>query len=369
MKNPIVSKVLVASVLTILSASFSFGQEFSVNGKLPGAPAGTKIYLQKAGNTPVSIDSTTVTADGSFAIKGKETDGGNFYMIDIANQQKVVMLVEGGEKLNLGLDQGGTLEISGSDNMKYYNQLSRINSEMANKVNTWNEEYSVAVEKKDQKKQNDIRIAYEAAEKEQLVKVKTLISEMDNSIVAVFAANNFLNPETDLELMSSIADKFEKSKPESKIVQMYVGQMKRLRGLAVGSMAPDFTLDSPEGMKVTLSSLRGQYVLIDFWASWCGPCRVENPNVVKMYNRYKDKGFTIYGVSLDKDKKAWVNAIEKDKLTWVHGSDLKYWQNAVAQDYGVTGIPATFLLDKEGRIIAKNLRGKALEEKLAELMD
>jgi len=369
MKNPMVSKVLVASALTILSATFSFAQEFTVSGKLPGGPAGTKIYLQKAGNPPVSLDSTTLAADGSFSIKGKESEGGNFYMIDIANQQKVVMLVEGNEKLTLGVKADGALEITGSENMKYYNTLSQLNSEMAGKVNAWNEEYGVAEEKKDLKKQKEIRTAYEAAEKEQLGQIRTLISEMGNSVVAVFAANNFLNPEIDLELMSTVADKFEKSKPDSKIVQMYVGQMKRLRGLAVGSVAPDFTLDSPEGEKVSLSDLRGQYVLIDFWASWCGPCRVENPNVVKMYNRYKDKGFTIYGVSLDKDKKAWVNAIEKDKLTWVHGSDLKYWQNEVAQSYGVTGIPATFLLDKEGKIIAKNLRGKALEDKLAELMD
>lgn len=369
MKNQIVSKILVASALILSSAAFSFSQEFSVSGKLPGGSAGTKIYLQKAGNPPVSLDSTTLAADGSFTIKGNETDGGNFYMIDIANQQKVVMLVEGGENLNLGLQPDGVVEITGSENMKYYNILSKLNSEMAGKVSAWNEAYEVAVEKKDLKKQNEIRAAYEAAEKEQLTKIKSLIGEIDNSIVAVFAANNFLNPENDLELMSTVADKFEKTKPDSKIVQMYVGQMKRLKGLAVGSLAPDFTLDSPEGEKVSLSSLRGQYVLIDFWASWCGPCRVENPNVVKMFNRYKDKGFTIYGVSLDKDKKAWVNAIEKDKLTWVHGSDLKYWQNEVAQSYGVTGIPATFLLDKEGKIIAKNLRGKALEDKLAELLD
>ncbi len=369
MKNMMVSKILYASAITLLSATFSSGQEFTVSGKLPGGPEGTKIFLQKAGNPPVSLDSTVLSAEGSFSIKGNESDGGNFYMIDIAGQQKVVMLVEGGDNLQLAVQQDGSIEITGSENMKYYSALSKLNSEMAEKVNAWNEEYATASEKKDLKKQNEIRIAYESAEKAQVEKIRTLIPQMGDNVVAVFAANNFLNPETDLELMSSVADKFEKAKPDAKIVQAYVGQMKRLKGLSVGALAPDFTLDSPEGEKIALSSLRGQYVLIDFWASWCGPCRVENPNVVKMYNKYKEKGFTIYGVSLDKDKKAWVNAIEKDKLTWVHGSDLKYWQNEVAQNYGVTGIPATFLLDKDGKIIAKNLRGKALEDKLAELMD
>ena len=136
----------------------------------------------------------------------------------------------------------------------------------------------------------------------------------------------------------------------------------------VGSVAPDIALNDTTGKAVALSSLRGNYVLVDFWASWCGPCRAENPNVVRMYNKFKDKGFTIYSVSLDRTKGEWERAIRNDNLPWTHVSDLKFWQSTAAQQYGVQAIPATFLLDKDGKIIAKNLRGDALEAKLDEVL-
>jgi len=144
-------------------------------------------------------------------------------------------------------------------------------------------------------------------------------------------------------------------------------EVARLEAFSEGGTAPDFKQLTPEGKEFGLSDLRGQVVLIDFWASWCGPCRRENPNVVKLYNQYKDKGFTILGVSLDNDRNRWLAAIEADGLVWHHISDLKYWQNSAAQLYGVRAIPHTVLVDREGKIIARNLRGAALESKLAEI--
>jgi len=138
---------------------------------------------------------------------------------------------------------------------------------------------------------------------------------------------------------------------------------------APGHVAPAMNFKNPEGKVITLESLRGNYVLIDFWASWCGPCRRENPNVVKAFNKYKDSGFTVFSVSLDRDKAKWIQAIEQDGLIWPnHVSDLKQWKSASVKLYGFRGIPHTILIDKEGVIIAKNLRGAALEAKLKELI-
>ncbi|RMG85657.1 MAG: TlpA family protein disulfide reductase [Bacteroidetes bacterium] len=144
-------------------------------------------------------------------------------------------------------------------------------------------------------------------------------------------------------------------------------QMRSVQSNQIGGEAPDFTMKTPDGEDLSLSDLRGKYVLIDFWASWCGPCRRENPNVVAMYEKYKDKEFEILSVSLDKQKDRWLQAIEKDGLTWRHVSDLKGWQNEAAKTYGVRSIPHTVLVDKEGRIIARNLRGPNLEAKLKEI--
>ncbi|MDB5277141.1 MAG: hypothetical protein JWR61_2096 [Ferruginibacter sp.] len=137
---------------------------------------------------------------------------------------------------------------------------------------------------------------------------------------------------------------------------------------AVGTMLPDFTQPDTTGTPVSLSSLRGKFVLVDFWASWCRPCRQENPNVVESYNKFKDKNFTVLGVSLDKAKPSWVDAIKMDGLTWNHVSDLQGWSNAVAQQLGIFSIPQNFLIGPDGKIVAKNLRGPALEKKLSALL-
>jgi len=138
---------------------------------------------------------------------------------------------------------------------------------------------------------------------------------------------------------------------------------------AIGSAAPDFTLNDVNGKPVSLASFKGKYTLVDFWASWCGPCRQENPNVVKAYNTYKAKGFEILGVSLDDKKENWEKAIQQDNLGWKHVSDLKGWQSSAAALYDVKGIPMNFLLDKDGKIIAKNLRGEDLVKKLSEVLN
>jgi thiol-disulfide isomerase/thioredoxin len=171
----------------------------------------------------------------------------------------------------------------------------------------------------------------------------------------------------DLATARSLAVAYEKEFPKSPFAQKYIKSIPK-GAPAVGEEAPDIKLADPSGKVIALSSLKGKIVLLDFWASWCGPCRKENPNVVRAYDKFKDKGFTVYSVSLDNNKDNWTQAILKDGLKWeAHVSDLKGWQSSAAQLYGVRGIPATFLLDKEGKVVATNLRGESLVNMLETL--
>lgn len=185
------------------------------------------------------------------------------------------------------------------------------------------------------------------------------------SIFVLMNAMKTIPPSAVKGLFSSLSDEVK----NSTYGKMAQAAIKNTTITAIGAIAPNFTLKDVKGHPVSLASFRGKYVLIDFWASWCGPCRAENPNVVAAYNRYKQENFTILGVSLDKDKTDWTDAIQQDKLTWTQVSDLKGWNNAAARLYRVTGIPANFLIDPSGKIIAKNLRGRALERQLAAIFN
>lgn len=206
-------------------------------------------------------------------------------------------------------------------------------------------------------------------------------TEINNRIQSLLLANkedlavvmliDIFPKEQNLELHTEVLGALYQKYPNNPIVkERYRIISSPEVSTAIGAIAPELEFLNPDGQMMKLSSLRGKYVLIDFWASWCGPCRKENPNVVRMYQKYKDKGFEIYSVSLDRDKASWVKAIEADNLSWPnHVSDLKYWQSEGAKIYGVSSIPATFLIGPDGKIIAKNIRGNQLSNTLEQIFN
>ena len=193
--------------------------------------------------------------------------------------------------------------------------------------------------------------------------------EKNNSSFASLAAIQQLTPEAYFPTYIKLDDGLFAKYPNSSYIKAFHASVSSQKKLAPGSSAPEIAMLTPSDQPLALSSLKGKYVLVDFWASWCGPCRAENPNVVKAYKKYNAKGFEIFSVSLDKDKDKWIAAIQKDGLVWPsHVCDFMHWQSPVVQLYNFTGIPYNVLLDKNGNIIAKNLRGEDLEKKLAEVI-
>jgi thiol-disulfide isomerase/thioredoxin len=189
---------------------------------------------------------------------------------------------------------------------------------------------------------------------------------LNKEVLYITVIRNMAN--NDMDYTRAVAKKYLAEFPASTFARRFWSLLPKAAP-AIGEAAPDIKLPSPSGDPIALSSLKGKVVLLDFWASWCGPCRRENPNVVRAYEKYKDKGFTVYSVSLDTEKDRWTKAIQADGLVWQnHVSDLQGWQSSAAKLYGVRGIPNTFLLDKNGNVVAVNLRGESLEEKLAELL-
>ena len=347
---------------------------FTIKGTIKNSPQHLIILWEMTPQQLVFIDSARTDASGKFQIQGN-TKNMIFAQLQMGPESQIFLAVDNKSKLDVNIGLLGKFvdySIDGNelDDSKKIRKIVDANRSFAEEFNA----LKLEAEKIPQTQEGMSQAAVINNRYQRLLQQRNdymmnmAMSEKKGFIPYFMIAFGALeSPGYDLFKHAVACAKA--ADPMSKYTQDIEGKFVNEASLMIGGVAPDIKLNGPDGKPVSLSSLRGKVVLIDFWASWCGPCRRENPNVVKMYQKYKDQGFEIFGVSLDNDANRWKGAIQTDGLTWFHGSDLMGWKSKPAQMYQVHSIPATFLLDKQGKIIAKGLRGAELEAAVANALN
>lgn len=380
-------KLLFSALLISISLlTFAQGKNIEIKGIITQG-VGKKIYLRTfVGNDQITLDSCVINKKGAYSLKLKVGDP-TFFTLSLQPEIYALILLDSASSdarivFNAdATDWIGTHTITGSKESMAIADFTKKMTTNRQKLTEVNKAYyssSSVVER------SKIQLTKDSLERNNVTIRNEFINNNFNSVAVIIALGYLAIPQ-DIDLLRKIerglAEKYPTSEfyinvktqlvqIETQIKMQEEAEKQRIANEgrnAIGAQAPELgpNFKSPTGQLIPLESLRGKYVLIDFWASWCGPCRKENPNVVALYKKYKDAGFTIYSVSLDKSKEAWENAIIQDGLIWPsHISDLKQWQTEATQIYGFNGIPFTVLIDKEGKIIDKNLRGPQLDEKL-----
>lgn len=363
--------VYLFSVVMLISCSKKKENEmhgFALTGKVTHS-TDKVLYLNELTTRGLRlIDSSAVDADGRFEFKGSIPEK-LFCIINFPKGASVIVLdTNSAMSLSIDAETPEQYGVNGSPDSESLKKMLQINTKYMQAMRNLEGKYAaygngnvppVAI-------QNQIRNEYDSIIGARKTELQNAAIAADKSVVSYFATN-FLMPESDFGFLEKIDQKMYAYLSSSKYAQELHTKVEDMRKTAVGQIAPDIVKQDPFGKTISLSSLRGKYVLVDFWASWCKPCRQESPNMVKFYNKYKNRGFDIFSVSLDDNKEAWIKAINDDKLLWTHVSDLMKWNSDVVGKYKIEGIPFTVLVDKEGKIVAKNLRGDALDAKLAEI--
>ena len=294
------------------------------------------------------------------------------FRLDILGKESIDLILSN-TNVNLNIDNFSSefkYTVEGSYDTDVLNNVRKIISTYKYDIRQINQKFIKASQEKNSKLVNELRYDANILKIDFEKFLKNYLRTVDNSL-AVIITSDYLDIDNNISFWDSTLTKYRDNFSYNSYFKSFEKKVNKIKSVSIGSVAPEIILSDTTGKDVALSSLRGKYVLLDFWAGWCGPCRMENPNILKNYVKYKDKGFEIYQVSLDRSRSDWVNAIKKDNLIWYNVSDLKYFQSEAATIYNIDRIPKGFLLDPNGVIIAKDteLRGKRLGEKLNEIFN